>query len=109
MGSGGSESKEKQQASLPNNVFSCSKSIIEIEIGKKNLSGFLLLMSKEDKDFFCFVTLKENIPKNMIEKKETIKFYYDNRKKSGKISLNSNERLIKDFTDIGINSKVIEI
>ena len=80
MGSGGSKNKEKE-VSLPNNVLSCSRSIIEIEIEKKYSSGFLLLISKEDKDFFCFITIKENIPKSMIEKKETIKFYYDIGKK----------------------------
>lgn len=109
MGSGGSKNKEKTKSLLPNNVISCSKSIMEIEIDKKSLSGFLILMSKDDTDFFCFITLKENIPKNMIEKREIIKFYYDNRKKSVKISLNSNKRFIKDFEDIGINSIVVQI
>ena len=109
MSSGGSKNKEKTQVSLPNNVISCSKSIIEIETDKKYLSGFLLLMSKENANFFCFITLKENIPIKIIEKNETIKFYYDNRRKSAKISLNSNERFIKYFGDIGINSIVVQI
>ena len=110
MGSGGSKNKiEKTPISLPKNIISCSKSIIEIKIDLKYSFGFLILMSKEDADFFCFITLKENIPIKMIEKKETIKFYYDNRKKSVKISLNSNERFIKDFSYIGINSILIQI
>ena len=47
--------------------------------------------------------------KDMIERNEVIKFYYDNEPKLKKISLNKNERLIKIFNDIGINVTVIEI
>ena len=45
----------------------------------------------------------------MIERNDDIKFYYDNETKIKKISLNKSERFIKNFSDIGIDSTVIEI
>ena len=56
-----------------------------------------------------FLTVGECISSEMLEKNEDFKFYYDNETKIKKISLNKSERFIKNFSDIGINSTVIEI
>ena len=45
----------------------------------------------------------------MIDKNESISFFYDNESILKKISLNKKERFIKNFNDIGINLIVIEI
>lgn len=109
MGCGASNLKEEIPADsivqIPNNIISSSKSLIEIENKNKIIPGFLFSIPNA----YFFMTLKENITKDMIEKKEDVKLYYDNKKKFITINLNSEERIIKDFTDIGINSIVVEI
>ena len=54
-----------------------------------------------------FVNVGECISSDMIERNDDIKFYYDNETKI--ISLNKYERFIKNFSDEGVNSIVIEI
>lgn len=114
-----SEKQEEGFIELPDNIPPPSKSLIEIENPNKNVSGFLFKVSRQRKEergveeeelyYYFFITLKENITKEMIEKKETIKLYYDNKKSFKMISLNSEERIIKDFSDIGIDSIIIQI
>ena len=95
---------------LPENIISSTKSLVEIENQSKIISGFLFEVRKNFEDYYhFFITLKENITKEMIEKKETVKLYYDNRKRFIMISLNSEERIIKDFTDIELDLIIIEI
>ena len=85
------------------------KSICKIITPYKTSLGFLIKFIKKEKDFFCLITSKDNINKDIIQKKEKIKFYYDKKNKSKENYLNSNERLIKEFEDININVIVIEI
>ena len=103
MGFGNSKSE------IPKNILSVSKSVCKLDIPDKIPYGFLIKFFKNDKDFFCLLTHNDIITKEMIEKKEFIKFFYDNDSIIKKICLNSDERFIKDFRDIGINSTVIEI
>ena len=86
-----------------------NKSICKIIILYKSYLGFLMEYSKKEKNFFCLITSEDNIKKDMISKKEKIKFYYDKGSKSKEIYLNPNERLIKSFKDININVIAIEI
>jgi hypothetical protein len=86
-----------------------SKSIVKLDYPNKKCFGFLIKFFKEDRDFFCLLTSEENISKDVIERKEPIKFFYDNESKIKKINLDSKERFIKNFKDIGINVTVIEI
>jgi len=112
-----SEKPEEGFIELPDNIPPSSKSLIEIENPNKIISGFLFEVLKKRKEkveeealyYYFFITLKENITKEMIEKKETVKLYYDNKKSFKMISLNSEERIIKDFSDIGIDSIIIQI
>jgi len=45
----------------------------------------------------------------MIQKGKLINLYYDNEEKVKEIELDTSERFIKDFKDIGIDATVIEI
>ena len=94
---------------LPDNISSTSKSIVKLDYPNKTCFGFLIKFFKEDKDFFCLLTAGENISQEMIERKESIKFFYDNESKIKKINLDSKERFIKNFKDIRINVTVVEI
>ena len=94
---------------LPDNISSTSKSIVKLDYPNKACFGFLIKFFKEDKDFFCLLTAGENISQEMLERKESIKFFYDNESKIKKINLDSKERFIKNFKDIGINVTVVEI
>ena len=97
-------------SSIPEDITSISKSIVNINYKDKISKGFLIKLFKEDVEFFCLMTGGEKIiSKDMIEQKEDIKFFYDNESKIKKISLNSEKRIIKNFKDIGIDSTVIEI
>ena len=103
MGFGNSKSD------IPQYILSFSKSICKIDIPNKIPYGFLIKFFKNDKDFYCLLTDNDIITKEMIDKKEYIKFFYDGDSKIKKICLNADERYIKDFRDIDINSIVIEI
>ena len=83
--------------------------MVTLNFQNKTYSGFLIKLFKDAEDFFCLLTIGESISKDMIEGKGEITFYYDNESKIKKISLNKEERLIKSFNDMGINSTVIEI
>ena len=110
MGCGNSITVEKEEKKeIPAGISISSKSICTIQTSKKSCSGFLLQILKESKDFFCLISTEENITEDMIENKEKITFYYNDESESKSISLNSKERFIKIFKDIGINSTVVEI
>ena len=74
-----SEKQEEGFIELPDNIPPPSKSLIEIEKANKNISGFLFEVSRQRKEergveedelyYYFFITLKENITKEMIEKK----------------------------------------
>ena len=86
-----------------------SKSICKIVTPNTISSGFLIKFFKGEEDFFCLLTNNHVITNDLIEQKITISFYYDNESKPKEISLNGNERLIKEFTEIDIDATVIEI
>ena len=94
---------------IPDNISAISKSIVKLDNPNKICFGFLIKFFKGDKDFFCLTTVEESIPKEMIERKESIKFFYDNESKIKKINLDPDQRFIKNFKDIGINVTVVEI
>ena len=90
-----------------------SKSICRIETSDGSVSsGFLIKFFKGEENFFCLMTNQHVITKDMIKKKDTISFCYDNNNIKIKIiCLNTNERYIKNFQDenFGIDATVIEI
>ena len=90
-------------------MISTSKSICKISYQQKISLGFLIKLFKKDKDFFCLMTNCHIITKEMIKKREKICFYYDNDQVVKEIILNSNERYIKEFSDISIDVIVVEI
>ena len=93
----------------PPAVFNPSKSICKIVIPTKTSSGFFIKFFKGEEDFFCLMTNEHMITKQLIRKKEIISLYYDNERKVKEIQLNTNERYIKEFTEIGIDATVVEI
>ena len=94
---------------INDNMLLISKSIVKLDVPNKTCFGILIKFFKEDKDFFCLLVPEENISKEMIEKKESIKFFYENESKIKKINLDSKERFIKNFKDIGNDITIIEI
>ena len=113
MGCGNSIVKENtakgMKFALTDNMLLISRSIVKLDVPNKTCLGFLIKFFKEDKDFFCLLVAEENISKDMIEKKESIKFFYENESKIKKINLDSKERFIKNFKEIGIDITIIEI
>ena len=103
------EEMKDNDSKVPDFILSVSKSIVKLNIGSKTYSGFLIKLFIEETDFFCLLTVGECISSDMIERNDDVKFYYDNETKIKKISLNKNERFIKNFSDVGVNSTVIEI
>ena len=94
---------------LSDSILAAAKSICKVITERKTGSGFLIKLFKGEDDFYCLISNEHIITKNMIEKKEKIKIYYDNESKIKEIILNSDERFIKDFRDINIDATVIEI
>ena len=103
------DTNDNNKEELNNIISSASKSITKIEVLGKITYGFFVKFFKDDKDFFCLMTNNENITDDMVKRNEAIKLFYDNESKTKKIELNSKERYIKDFSDIGINSIIIEL
>ena len=99
------------RGAIPDKIPLSSRSLIEIEDKGKIITGFLFKIPKQKLDEFLyfFITLKDNKAKVMLEKKETVKLYYENKKKFIAINLDSEERIIQDLTDIGMNLIVIEL
>ena len=99
---------EMHQINIP--VSKTIKSLCKVITPNKDIaSGFLIKFFKDQQDFFCLMTNEHAITKELIEKEETIIFYYDSESKMRKIQLNPEERFIKEFTDMNIDATVIEI
>ena len=79
-------------SSLPQEISTIPKSIYKIEYSSKICSWFLLKVFKQEKDFFCLITLEEVISNELNEQNEGINFSYDSKSKQKKISLNPQER-----------------
>ena len=101
-------SRKNELIDLPSSIVKVSKSICKIETPFEKTSGFLIKFLKKE-DFFCLMTNGHVIEKELIEQNNEIKFYYDVGNKCNKICLNINERFIRNFKDIGIDSTIIEI
>ena len=87
-----------------------SKSVFKILFDKKQLGcGFLIQFFKRNQQFFCLMTTEQVVNKKMIKDKVTIDIKYDVESKNLEIKLNSEERLIKDFTELNMDIVVIEI
>ena len=87
-----------------------SKSICKIIVSSNKLaSGFFLLLYKNEEPFFCLITNEHVVTKKMIEDKDTIEVYFNIETNILDIKLNSEERIIKNFTEFGMDTTVIEI
>ena len=78
-------------------VIEVSKSVCRIHTHKQIATGFLIKLIKEENPFYCLITNEHVINKEMIEQKQTINIYYDNRNEERLIELNTDERFIKNF------------
>ena len=109
MGSSGYKSEKRKITDQE--MIIASKSICKISISnsQKITSGFLIKFFKNNEDFFCLMTNSNFISNEMINKRERINIFYDNEKMLKEITLNPNERFIKNFNDIGLDEIVIEI
>ena len=94
-------------------ISNVSKSICKIKIitniGTIFGTGFLLKEYIVQELFYCLMTNEHVITKEMINQKIKIDIYYDSQSKFRNIELNTEERLIKEFTDIKMDITVIEI
>ena len=93
---------------IPEQIARVTKSLCKIIVSNKISTGFLIKLFRGEDDFFCLMTNEHTITKHLIEKKEKISFYYDSGSKIKEICLNSDERLIKEFTYI-MDATVIQI
>ena len=101
--------KENPIMPLPISISRVLKSLCKIKTPYKIGSGFLVQFEEQDKIFFCLMSNEHVIQKVLVEKKETISFKYEYETKEKEIYLNPEERFIKDFRDIGLDSIVIQI
>ena len=96
-----------------------SKSLCLIDYKNKFGSGFLLKLFKGNQDFYVLMTCEHVITREMIQKRETINFYYDSIEyKTKQIELDPDKRFIQDFKqlyefdksiDINIDATIIQI
>ena len=110
---------EKSPFEKINRYFSnVSKSICKIKIEtiketyieKKSGTGFLLKKYIDQELFYCLISNEHVISKDIINNNNsTIYISYDNEFKIMNIKLNTKERYIKSFIDIGLDITVIEI
>ena len=94
---------------ISENILKITKSICRINSSSNINYGFLIKFYKQNKEFFCLMTNVVNVTKDMIEKNEVIKFFYDNDSNQKEITLKKNERYIKDFLEIGLDTIIIEL
>ena len=104
-----SSNKSQNDKVIQKNIFKVSRSICKINTNTTNGTGFLIKFIKGEKDFFCLISSEHLIKKSIIQNKETISLYYDNETQKKEIILDENERFIRDFNDVGIDSTIIEI
>ena len=114
MGCGNSKVNESRpidlnSKTLADNISVISKSIVKMDHPDEICFGFLLKFFKEDKDLFCLLIPENSITQDIIQRKESIKFFYDNESKIKKINLDQKKRYIKNFKDIGIKVIIVEI
>jgi len=100
---------DSKKESLPESILKVSKSICKIDTSSKLSSGFLMKLFRRNKEFFCLMMNGQIITKKMIEQKQPIIFYYDNGNKNKEITLNNDERYIKDLSEINLSAIIIEI
>ena len=87
-----------------------SKSVCQVECKKNMFSGFLLKLFKGYQEFYCLVTREHFVKREMIQKRETISFIYDNSNAITKIiKLDPDKRFIQDFKKLNEVDKNINI
>ena len=96
---------------IDRNISNVSKSIckikIEIPLGTKYGTGFLLGFYINQEAFYCLVSNEHLITNDIINNENNIYISYDNEFKSSNIKLDKNKRYIKNFKDIDIT--IVEI
>ena len=94
----------------PHYIAVAAKSLCFIETSYKRASGFLIKFMKNNEDFCCLMTNEHIVEKELVENKESIIFYYDNKKERREIILDKGNRYIKHFkNDLTIDATVVEI
>ena len=91
-------------------VVNVSKSLCFIQTPNSSGSGFLIKLFKGTQDFFCLMTCEHVIKREMVNQRQTIKFFYDClNAKQIEIVLNSDERLIQDFRNPNLDEMEYDI
>ena len=94
----------------PHYIAVAAKSLCFIETPNGIASGFLIKFMKNNEDFCCLMTNEHIVEKELVENKESIIFYYDNKKERREIILDKGNRYIKHFkNDLTIDATVVEI
>ena len=94
----------------PPSILKPLKSICKIDTSKKVSTGFFIKFFKGEKDFLCLMTNEHIITNELIKERKTINVYYDYESKVKEITLNPEERFIKEFiTDLNIDATKVEI
>ena len=91
-------------------VVNVSKSLCFIQTPSTSGSGFLIKLYKGTQDFFCLITCEHVIKREMVNQRQTIRFFYDClNAKQKEILLNPDERLIQDFRNLNPNEREYDI
>ena len=91
-------------------VVIVSKSLCFIQTPSTSGSGILIKLFKGTQNFYCLLTCEHVIKREMVNQRQTIKFFYDCfNAKQIEIVLNPDERLIQDFRNPNPNEREYDI
>ena len=94
----------------PPSIMIPSLSVCKIDNSMNKIgSGYFIKFFKGEEDFFCLMTNEHIISSKLINEKKTINLYYNYETKLKLITLDSKERYIKEFTEIGIDATIVQI
>ena len=100
----------KMPTKLDPYIVNVSKSLCFIQTPSSSGSGFLIKLFKGTQYFYCLMTCEHVIKRQMVNRRKTIKFFYDCfNAKQIEIVLNPDERLIQDFRNPNPNEREYDI
>ena len=72
-------------------------------------SGFFIKLEKGDQELFCLISCGHILTKEFLNSNRTIEVIYNKQNNRIIISLNKNERFMRDYTYLNIDASIIEI
>ena len=94
---------------LDTNILNAIKSVCKIMTNTDEGTGFLIKLFKDNKEFYCLMTNRHIIEKDVIETKQKIIIYFDTENELREIILDKDKRYIKEYGNINLDITIIEI